>query len=310
MGLLRAGGAAVNQIATRILTHPRETLQATWKQWWSHRRLQKIALDLLTLVVLGSGAYFVLIPLIWMITRSFMRLEDAMSTRWIPNPFTLEAYYKIFVEDRFYLYIRNTAFVTIMGVIGATLSSALVAYGFAFFRFWGRTALFMILLSTIMLPGEVTMIPIYRIFYQLGWVNTFLPLFVPSFFAPAFFVFLLRQFFMSIPQDLIDAARIDGASSFRIWWQIVLPLSRPALLTVIVFSFVGHWNDLLNPLIYISDSDKYTLSLALLAYKNLYFNYVNAMMAATLVTILPCVLLYFLAQRAFTEGIITTGLRG
>lgn len=300
----------MNTMMSRAIARPWIALRMTWQQWWAHRKVQKIALDLITLLILGLGAYFVLIPLAWMVTRSFMRLEDAMSARWIPDPFTLEAYRKVFIEDRFYIYIRNTAFVTLMGVTGATISSALVAYGFGFGRFWGRSVLFMILLSTIMLPGEVTMIPIYRMFYQLGWVNTFLPLFVPSFFAPAFFVFLLRQFFMSIPQDLIDAARIDGASSFRIWWQIVLPLSRPALLTVIVFSFMGHWNDLLGPLIYISDSEKYTLSLALLAYKNLYFNYVNAMMAATLFTILPCVLLYFLAQRAFTEGIITTGLRG
>ncbi len=294
----------------RIIAHPLASLRVFLKVWWARRQIQKTVLDLVTLFILSLGVYFVLIPLIWMITRSFMRLEDAMSASWIPRRLTLEAYRKVFIEDRFYLYMRNTAFITLLGVTGATISSALVAYGFAFCRFWGRSVLFMVLLSTIMLPGEVTMIPIYRLFYQLKWINTFLPLFVPSFFAPAFFVFLLRQFFLSIPQDLIDAARIDGASAFRIWWQIVLPLSRPALLTVIVFSFMGHWNDLLGPLIYISDTSKYTLSLALLAYKNLYFNYTNSMMAATLFTIVPCVLLYFLAQRAFTEGIITSGLRG
>lgn len=154
------------------------------------------------------------------------------------------------------------------------------------------------------------MIPIYRIFYFLGWINTFKPLFVPSFFGSAFFIFLLRQFFLTIPRDLVDAAYIDGASSFRVWWQIILPLSRPALTTVAVFSFLGHWNDLLGPLIYISSTEKYTLSLALLSYKNLYFRYTNLLSAATLIAILPCIIIFFLAQRAFLEGIVTTGLRG
>jgi len=294
---------------SRVLIDKLVVINGIITQWWKKKRVQKTIVDLITLILLSAGAYFVLIPLGWMISRSFMRLEDAMGSGWIPNPPTLEAYRKVLLEDKFLLYVRNSAFVTLMGVIGATLSSALVAYGFAFFRFKGRHVLFMILLSTIMLPGEVTMIPIYRLFYRLGWVNTFLPLFVPSFFGSAFFIFLLRQFFLTIPQDLIDAARIDGASSFRIWWQIVLPLSRPAILTVVVFSFLGHWNDLLGPLIYISDPDKYTVPLALLAYKNLYFSYTNALMAATLIAILPTVVLYALAQRAFTEGIVTTGLQ-
>lgn len=250
-----------------------------------------------------------LIPLTWMLTRSFMTPEVAASSRWIPDPFTTESYRKVFIEDRFFKYAANTALVTLLGTFGTVFSSALVAYGFSFGRFKGQSILFMLLLSTIMLPGEVTMIPIYRLFYQFGWVNTFLPLFLPSFFGSAFFVFLLRQFFMSIPQDYIDSAIIDGAGSFRIWWQIVLPLSKPALITVAVFAFMGHWNDLLTPLIYISDNDKYTISLALLSYKTLYFNYTNVLMAATIVAILSCVLLYFFAQRYFTEGIVTTGLR-
>ncbi len=270
------------------------------------RRTVTISLAFLILVI---GAYFVLIPAVWMVTRSFMTLPDAMSRRWIPNPFTIEPYYRVLVRDRFYVYFKNSLFVTSMGVFGTILSCSLVAYGFAYGNFFGKHILFMLLLSTIMLPGEITWIPMYRLYMRLGWINTFLPLFVPSFFGNAFFVFLLRQFFLTIPKDLIDAAKIDGASSLRILWQIILPVSKPALITVAVFSFMGHWNDLITPLIYISDTEKYTLPLGLLAYKNQYFTVTNAMMAATVLTILPCVLLYFFAQKAFTEGIVTTGIR-
>ena len=272
--------------------------------------LKKFIVRLLIYAILITGAILVLFPVIWLISRSFMRLEDVAKDIWIPNPFTLEAYVEVFTQQPFLRYLLNTTFVTFMGVLGTLLSSSLVAFGFAFLKFKGREIMFLLVLSTMMLPGEVTMIPIYRIFHFLGWINTFKPLFVPSFFGSAFFIFLLRQFFLTIPRDLVDAAYVDGASSFRVWWQIVLPLSHPALTTVAVFSFLGHWNDLLGPLIYISSTEKYTLSLALLSYKNLYFRYTNLLSAATLISILPCIVIFFLAQRAFLEGIVTTGLRG
>lgn len=272
--------------------------------------LKKFLVKLIIYAILTAGAILVLFPVAWLISRSFMRLEDTARDIWIPNPFTLEAYKEVFTQQPFFRYLLNTSFVTFMGVLGTLLSSSLVAFGFSFLRFKGRDLIFLLVLSTMMLPGEVTMIPIYRIFYFLGWINTFKPLFVPSFFGSAFFIFLLRQFFLTIPRDLVDAAYIDGASSFRVWWQIILPLSRPALTTVAVFSFLGHWNDLLGPLIYISSTEKYTLSLALLSYKNLYFRYTNLLSAATLISILPCIIIFFLAQRAFLEGIVTTGLRG
>ncbi|PMQ00757.1 MAG: sugar ABC transporter ATP-binding protein [Dictyoglomus sp. NZ13-RE01] len=271
---------------------------------------KKFLTRLIIYAILTAGAILVLFPVAWLISRSFMRLEDTARDIWIPNPFTLEAYIEVFTQQPFFRYLLNTSFVTFMGVLGTLLSSSLVAFGFSFLRFKGRDLIFLLVLSTMMLPGEVTMIPIYRIFYFLGWINTFKPLFVPSFFGSAFFIFLLRQFFLTIPRDLVDAAYIDGASSFRVWWQIILPLSRPALTTVAVFSFLGHWNDLLGPLIYISSTEKYTLSLALLSYKNLYFRYTNLLSAATLISILPCIIIFFLAQRAFLEGIVTTGLRG
>lgn len=271
--------------------------------------LQKVFKQGAIYAILSTGAVLTLIPVVWMISRSFMRLEDTSTDMWIPNPFTLMAYIDVFTKQPFGLYLYNTVLVTTLGVLGTLLSCSLTAFGFAFLRFKGRELLFILVLSTMMLPGEVTMIPLYRIFYSLGWIDTFKPLIVPTFFGSAFFIFLLRQFFLTIPRDILEAARIDGASSLRIWWQIILPISRPALVTVAVFTFLGLWNDLMGPLIYISSPKKYTLSMALLSYKSLYFEYTNMMSAAALITLLPCVIIFFLAQRAFIEGIATTGIK-
>jgi len=210
----------------------------------------------------------------------------------------------------FYVFVLNTYTITILNIIGQTLSCSLVAYGFARFRFRGRKGLFLLLLSTMMLPPQVTMIPVYLIWNTAGLVNTFGPLTIPAYFAQnAFFVFLLRQFFLGIPRELDEAAMIDGCGPLRIWWQIVLPLSKPAITTVAVLSFIGHWDDFLGPLIYLNDLHNYTVSIALRLFQDQYGSDFNLLMAAALIHIVPVLVLFFLAQRYFVKGIAMTGLK-
>jgi multiple sugar transport system permease protein len=197
--------------------------------------------------------------------------------------------------------------ITVPVMVGTLLSSALVAYGFARFRFPGRDFLFSICLATMMLPGQVTMIPLYILFAKLGWVDTYLPLIVPAFFGSPFYIFLLRQFFLTIPRDSEEAALIDGASPIRIWWSIVLPQARPALAAVLIFSFIGTWNDFFGPLIYINSPEKATLTLGLNLMKTQVLGSGvvewNILMAASLLVMLPNVIVFFLAQRHFISGI-------
>jgi len=211
----------------------------------------------------------------------------------------------------FHRFVLNTYTITIINIVGQTLSCSLVAYGFARFKFRGRKALFMLLLSTLMLPPQVTMIPVFLIWQTLGLVDTFAPLTVPGFFAQsAFFVFLLRQFFMGLPRDLDEAAMIDGCSPLRIWWQILMPLSKPALTTVAVLSFIGHWDDFVGPLIYLNRLENYTVSLALRLFQDQNGTEFNLLMAAALVHIVPVLILFFVAQRYFVKGIAMSGLKG
>ena len=199
-----------------------------------------------------------------------------------------------------------------LAVLGTVLSASLVAFAFARLRGPGKNLLFIILLSTLMLPGEVTLVPIYLLFRNLRWLDTYLPLIVPSWFGgSAFYIFLLRQFFLTLPTELDDAAKIDGASLFHIYAKIVMPLSKPALATVAIFSFFTHWNSFLLPLIYLNTSEKYTLPVGLRLYLSTLSNsHWNYLMAATLVAILPPLVLFFISQRFFIEGAVLTGVKG
>jgi ABC-type glycerol-3-phosphate transport system permease component len=211
----------------------------------------------------------------------------------------------------FHWFLLNTYTITMLNVIGQLLSCSLVAYGFARFRFKGRSALFILLLSTMMLPSQVTMIPLFLMWSKARAVDTFIPLTLPSFFATsAFSVFLLRQFFMGLPRELDEAAMIDGCGPLRIWWQILLPLSRPALITVGVLAFLGNWDDFVGPLIYLDRLRNYTVSLALRTFQDQYGSDYSLIMAAALVHIVPVVILFFIAQRYFVKGIAMTGLKG
>jgi len=210
----------------------------------------------------------------------------------------------------FWLYMWNTLVICTFTIIGTVLSCTLVAYGFARINFIGREVVFMIYLSTIMLPGQVTMIPLYIFYRKLGWVGTIAPLVVPAFFGNVAYVFLLRQFFKTIPQELSDAARIDGAGEFGILWSIMLPLCKPALATIALFTFMGAYRDFLGPLIYLSNQQQWTLSLGLQMFKNMYGAQWQLMMAASALMMIPMIVLYFLTQKTLVQGIALTGIKG
>lgn len=210
----------------------------------------------------------------------------------------------------FFRMLKNTLVICVLVVFGTVLSCSLAAYGLACVPWKGREVLFWAMLATMMLPAQVTMIPLFQTFKSLGWINTILPLVVPAFCGNAFFIFMLRQFYRTIPASLTEAARIDGASDLRIWATIVLPLSKPALAVVAVFSFIGAWNDFLGPLLYLMDDDKYTLAIGLARLQGQYSSDWGRMMAMSVVMTLPLIALFFLAQKTFVEGIKLGGVKG
>jgi len=207
-------------------------------------------------------------------------------------------------------HLTNTLIISAFAVIGTVLSCSLVAYGLSKVAWRGRNILFMIMLSTMMMPYQVIMIPIFGIFVRLGWVNTFLPLIVPAFLGNAFFIFLLRQFFLTIPKDLSEAAKLDGCSEFGIYRKVIMPLSKPALFTVALFTFMNSWNDFTGPLIYLVDESKYTLSLGLSMFVSQYGNEYGMLMAVSTIVTLPIIVLFFFTQRTFVQGITMSGIKG
>lgn len=208
--------------------------------------------------------------------------------------------------------LANTVLVTSLSVLGQLLSCALVGYAFARMRFRGRNGLFILMLSTMMLPAQVTMVPTFILFRSLGWIDTFLPLVVPSFFGSAFYIFMFRQFFAQIPEALVEAARIDGCGQLRIWWRIMLPLCTPVIAITAVFTFIFAWNDFLGPLIYLQSEDQMTLAVALNAFKNQYgdFRDMHLLMAASIVTMIPCIVLFFVAQKQLIGGLQIGAVKG
>jgi len=262
-----------------------------------------------------------ILPFAWMVSTSLKSLDATMAypPQWWPEPVQWQNYADVFRHGRanFLLWTRNTLVIAVLGVAGTTLSSALVAYGFARIRFVGRGPLFALMLSTMMLPFPVTMVSLFVLFKWLGdatgiaFLGTFKPLWLPAWFGSAFNIFLLRQFFMTIPTELSEAARIDGCSDFGIFWRIILPLSRPALAVVALFAFMGIWNDFLGPLVYLQRPEQFTLALGLQNFQSQQGGTSwHLLMAASTLVVLPVILLFFLAQRTFIEGIATTGTKG
>lgn len=262
-----------------------------------------------------------IMPLVWMVSTSlksnediFPKAEEAAVTFSVSSLFPAEPQWKNYQDawqtGPFALYLRNTLFLCTLNVIGAVFSSALVAYGFARIRFPGKDFLFILLISSMALPRHVTMIPMFTLFKELGWYGTMLPLIVPAFFANPFYVFLLRQFFQTIPSNLAEAGTIDGASEFRIFSQIMMPLAKPALITCALFQFLATWNDFFGPLLYLNDPQQYTVAYGLQQFMGSHGSEWTQLMAAATLFTLPIILLFFRAQKVFIRGIATTGSTG
>ncbi|GCE08563.1 carbohydrate ABC transporter permease [Dictyobacter aurantiacus] len=253
-----------------------------------------------------------IIPFFWMVTGS-LKINTQLSAFpivWFPDPITLEHYIYGLQAVPFGLYVLNTLTICLFAVIGAVFSCSFVAYGLARIDWPLRTPLFIIILATTMIPFYVTMVPLFTLFKTWGWVNTYLPLIIPTYCGVPIYIFLLRQFFMTIPKELSEAARIDGANELAIYWRVILPLAKPALATVALFQFLGSWSDFLGPLIYLSDSQRYTVSLGLSFFQGQYSTEFGALMAASTVMLIPVIILFFFAQKTFIQGITLTGVKG
>ncbi|MDE0143288.1 MAG: carbohydrate ABC transporter permease [Caldilineaceae bacterium] len=308
---------------------PAPALAAARRQNTIARRVRAIS-KLLIHLVLIVGGFAVLIPFFWMVSASLKPDWEIFQIppTWIPEEPLWQNYAIVLTGNRpdaegsragqgwsFMGFVWNTAYVTAWVMVGRLLTASLAAYGFARLRFPGRNVLFIIMLATMMVPGHVTMIPLYFIFKSLQTLDTYWPLVLPVWFGGgAFFIFLLRQFINSIPPDYDDAARIDGCSWLGVYWRIILPMIKPALGAVAIFSFMASWNDFMGPLIYISSMDKYTVAIGLHFFKNnaspaarpLW----NLMMAASVVAMVPPLLLFFFAQRYYIQGIVVSGIKG
>ena len=251
-------------------------------------------------------------PLAWMISTSLKDLGSVFffPPQWIPRPVHWENYRQVFEVIPFGRYIWNTTAIAFFSVIGKLISCSLVAFSFARLRWRGRDIIFVVMLATLMLPFQVTMIPQFVVYRHLGWIDTFLPLIVPHWFGGPFATFLLRQFFMSIPLELDDAARIDGASIFGTYARILLPQAAPAMAAVAIFQFNGSWNAFLLPLIYLHSQEHFTIALGLRSFQDQYYTEWNLLMAASLIAMLPSVVIFFFAQKYFIQGIVFTGVKG
>jgi ABC-type glycerol-3-phosphate transport system permease component len=283
--------------------------------WYQRRRIARIArLALSYLLVIALAAVFSL-PFYWMVATSLKTQQQLamMPPEWIPNPLRWANYFEALTSSTrpFATALQNTVMYTLVAGIGQIVSSLLIAYGLARLDFDGKGAVFLLVLSTMMLPPQVTLIPQYLLFKSLGWLDSFKPLIVPSFFGAPFFIFLLRQFFLTIPRELDEAALIDGADRFTILWRIIVPVSKPILFTVIAFTFINHWNEFFGPLIYLDSMNKYVLSLWLALFRvdptHLRIDYV---MAGSVVVTVPIIIVFLICQRYIITGITMTGMKG
>jgi len=280
---------------------------------------KKFSLATVHVVLIVLSLIFVS-PLLWMVTTAIKPIEETMTATptLLPSKFLWDNFPKAVTYGSkelgyipFLLYARNTLMVTLLCVAGSVCSNAVVAYAFARLRWPGRDFFFAVTLATMMVPFPVLMVPTFGLFKWLGWVGSFRPLWVPAFFGSAFSIFLLRQFFRTIPMELSEAAKIDGCSEVRIFTDVLLPLAKPALAVVALFTFMGTWNDFMGPMIYLSDQETFTLSLGLQAYQSQHGGTQwNLLMAAATVVILPVIIVFFFAQKMFIQGIATSGLKG
>ena len=276
------------------------------------KQTQKTMLDIVTYALLILGSVIMVGPFLWMISTAFKLPADQFTRTLIPPTWTLQNFRDLFAVDiNFPVLFFNSTYISILTVIGQMLTCAMAAFCFAVVRFKGRDLLFTLLLLTLMIPSQVTLIPNFIIFKLLGLVGTSVPLWLPAFWGGAFGTFLLRQYFLTIPRDLVDAARIDGASLFQIFWKIYVPLSRPALAALAIFTFQGAWNDLLHPLVFMPAVPNTTLTVGLAFFQQQLTlgGKFTVLMAGALISILPLVIVFFVAQKQFIEGIALSGVK-
>jgi multiple sugar transport system permease protein len=298
-------------MATEVVTNQR-IRQASWLE--SRPRLGEGLRKTLVYGLLIFLSLIFLFPLFWMITSALKAEAQIFSwpPQWIPNPIQWSNFQQAFGNPQlpFGRFVINTLIIEAGVVSGRLISCTLVSYGFARLNAPGKNVLFTILLATLMLPSAAILIPEYILFNQLGWVNTFLPLIVPAWFGNAYAIFLMRQFFMTIPRELEEAAVIDGATTLKIIWSVIVPLSTPVLAVIAILTFKDTWNDFLTPLLYLSDPSKYTVSVGLAYFNGQFDVKLNLLMAASFTMMIPIIILFIFAQKAFVEGISLTGLKG
>ncbi len=295
--------------------------QAAQQAWTASRRRALLARrggKILTFVAVCLFASLFVFPIYWMLATALKQNREVFgyppvwwpaAAQWkalldVPNPAGPN-----YSNFEFWRYVWNTAQITLPATLGTTISSSLVAYGFSRVRWKGRDAVFYLVLATLMIPSWVTLLPLYILFNNIGWINSYKPLVVPSFFGDAFSIFLLRQFFLRQPQELVEAARMDGASHLRVYAQVILPLARPALAVIALFAFIASWTDFFGPLIYLSNQQKYTLQLGLYNFFGQHMVDWPGFMAASLWVLAPVAILFFLTQKTFIEGITFTGIK-
>jgi multiple sugar transport system permease protein len=276
------------------------------------KHTQKLFLDILTYTILIAGSVIMLGPFLWMVSTAFKLPADQFTRTLIPPTWTLQNFRELFAVDiSFPKLFFNSAYISILATIGQLLTCAMAAFCFAVVKFKGRDFLFTLLLITLMIPGQVTLIPNFIIFKMVGLVGTSIPLWLPAFWGGAFGTFLLRQYFLTIPRDLVDAARVDGASLFQIFWKVYMPLSKPALAALAIFVFQGAWNDLLHPLVFMPAVPNTTLTVGLAFFQQqlVQGGKFTVLMAGALISILPLVIVFFFAQKQFIEGIALSGVK-
>lgn len=278
------------------------------------RRRPPAVARVITLVALVGLTVVFTYPFVWLVSASFKPQGEVFDNRIVPRTLTVENYLSVWDEAPMLLWLGNTVLVTVLAASAVTISSALVAWGFAYFRFRGRDVLFGLVLATMMLPGAVTMVPTFLIWNSLGMVNTLTPLWAGNLFGSAFYIFLLRQFFLGLPRQTFEAARLDGANNWAIFSRIALPLTKPAIIVTLLFEFQAAWTDLMRPLIYLRDSSQFTIPRGLKALLDQFgFGgewHWEIVVTASVITTVPMIILFFVGQRHFVEGIATTGTKG
>ena len=268
------------------------------------RRRRKTIVNVICFILLAAASLTVLMPLWFMVSTALKSMDEIFTypITWYPHEPIWSNFKDAWVSAEFTRWFFNSVFVAAFAILGGVLANSLVAYGFAKIRFPGRNIMFSIILATMMIPEFVTMIPQYVLYAKLGWVGTYLPLIVPQFMGSAYFIFMLRQFYAGIPNSVIESAQIDGASHCRIWRSIMLPMAKPAIMTVVVLSFNWSWNDFLKPLLYLMDTKTFTLQLGLKIFVSQSNTQWNYLMAASCVVLLPIIVVFMCLQRYFTDG--------